>query len=54
MPSRTSIDAAARPQKTDYFYYVLTPNKDHKFSKTYREHRQAVKVYRQWLREKTD
>ena len=47
-PQILSIQAAAQPEQTDYFYYVLT-SKDgtHTFSVTYAEHEEAVKVYNQ-------
>lgn len=51
MPSRSSIEAALNPAKTDYLYYVATGTGGHRFSKTYREHKKAVEQYRQFERE---
>ena len=47
-PSKQALDAACNPTSSDYFYYVLesTDVDQHKFSRTYKEHRQAVKIYR--------
>ena len=45
MPGSAAIDAALHPQITGDLYYVLKPDGSHHFSKTYREHRQAIKKY---------
>ena len=49
MPSKASIYAALHPANTSYLYYVSTGGGRHVFSHHYRQHRQAVKKYRQWL-----
>ncbi|MDQ1237297.1 MAG: endolytic transglycosylase MltG [Wigglesworthia glossinidia] len=48
MPSLESIQAAAHPEKSDYFYFVSTGNGDHIFSQDFDSHKQAVKNYRRW------
>ncbi len=41
--SLSSLQAVLNPEKTDYFYYVLSKNKDrHIFSKNYQEHLKNV------------
>lgn len=44
-PGKASIEAALYPEDHEYFYYVLG-EKGHVFSKTYKEHLQNVKKYR--------
>ena len=46
MPSADAIDAAMHPLKTDYLYFVAKGDGSHIFSKTYQQHRKAVKLYR--------
>ncbi len=61
MPSKSAIVAALHPKKTTYLYYVASGNQGgHQFSKTYRQHRRAVRAYRlaqlaepAWLRFET-
>lgn len=48
MPSLASIQAAARPAKTDALYYVATGSGGrHRFSKDYKAHLKGVRAYRQ-------
>ncbi len=42
-PGLESLHAAVNPADTDYLYFVSTGDGRHIFSKTYREHRKAVK-----------
>jgi UPF0755 protein len=46
-PGQAAIAAVMRPAQTDYYYFVSKNNGSHKFSKTLREHNQAVKKFRQ-------
>ncbi len=47
-PGRASLEAAAAPADTDFFYYVLSsPDGRHTFSRTLEEHRAAVEKARQ-------
>jgi UPF0755 protein len=42
-PQIESIEAAANPAETDYFFYVLvSPDGAHGFSKTYEEHKEKI------------
>lgn len=45
MPSRASLEAAADPEHTDYFYFVADGSGGHVFSKTLAEHNAAVNRY---------
>lgn len=43
-PGLKSIDAALKPQETDYLFFVLTgEDGSHTFTKTYEEHKKAMK-----------
>ncbi|MBN2160506.1 MAG: endolytic transglycosylase MltG [Spirochaetes bacterium] len=44
-PGRESIYAAMYPKKTDYLYFVSKNDGSHKFSRTLREHNEAVMLY---------
>lgn len=44
-PGRESILAAMYPKKTDYLYFVSKNDGSHKFSRTLREHNEAVMLY---------
>ena len=44
-PGRESIDAAMHPLKSDYLYFVAKNDGSHQFSKTLREHNEAVRLY---------
>ncbi len=50
-PSRKTIDAVLNAPKTDYIYFVASPNFDgtHEFSSNYKEHLQKAKAYQQEL-----
>ncbi|MDG6881472.1 putative aminodeoxychorismate lyase [Phocoenobacter uteri] len=54
MPSEEAINAVAHPDTTPYFYFVADGTGGHKFSKTLKEHNQAVQEYLKWLRSKKD
>ena len=45
MVGKDAIDAAARPSKTDYLYFVAKGDGTHHFSETYEEQRKAVAQY---------
>jgi len=45
-PGKDSIYAALYPANADYFYFVAKGDGSHKFSKTYKEHLEAVYKYR--------
>lgn len=44
-PGRTALDAALRPEDTEYLYFVSMNNGSHYFSKTLQEHNRAVRKY---------
>ncbi|VAX18987.1 FIG004453: protein YceG like [hydrothermal vent metagenome] len=44
-PGLASIDAARRPLKEHYLYFVSKNNGEHHFSKTLKEHNRAVMIY---------
>lgn len=52
-PGLTSLQAAARPEKTDYIFFVAKPDGSggHNFSKTSAAHERAVREYRNGLRQ---
>ena len=43
--SKTSIEAAILSEPGDYLYFVANKKGSHYFSKTYKEHLEAVKLY---------
>lgn len=45
MPSEASIEAAANPARSPYFYFVADKSGGHVFSETLKEHQQAVRQY---------
>lgn len=45
-PGRASLEAALYPADADYLYFVATKNGGHYFSRTFREHQNAVNKYR--------
>lgn len=45
MPSKASLEAAANPEHSDYFYFVADGSGGHVFSKTLAEHNKAVNRY---------
>lgn len=40
-PSKSSFEAAANPENTEFFYFVAQEDRHHIFSKTYKEHLKA-------------
>ncbi len=44
-PGKVSIQAAIKPRKTDYLFFVSKGNGNNHFSKTYPEHQQAINLY---------
>ncbi|MDQ7842970.1 MAG: endolytic transglycosylase MltG, partial [Armatimonadota bacterium] len=45
-PGLAAIEAALRPARTDYLFYVARPDGSHAFSRTLAEHLVAVRRYR--------
>lgn len=54
VPSRASLQAAAHPDTTDYLYFVADGKGGHTFTTNLASHNQAVKVYRDALKEKNE
>jgi UPF0755 protein len=50
-PGRKSILAVLYPEKHSYLYFVANGSGGHTFSRTYSEHRRAVRAYRRMRRE---
>ena len=44
-PGNEAISAAINPDQTEYLFFVSRNNGQHQFSKTFKEHNQAVKKY---------
>jgi UPF0755 protein len=47
-PGRAALEAAARPEESDFLYYVYRGDGRHYFSKTLQEHQAATKRYREY------
>jgi len=45
-PGEASLRAALKPAKTDYLYYVARPDGSHVFTRTYDEHKRAIRAVR--------
>ncbi len=45
-PGKEAIAAVLRPEKNDFLYYVYKGDGTHAFTKTYREHMAAARMYR--------
>lgn len=54
MPSKASLEAAAHPAKTSYLYFVADGKGGHTFTTNLASHNQAVRHYRQVLKEKNE
>lgn len=52
MPGLASLQAAAHPAKTPYLYFVADGKGGHTFTTNLASHNQAVRVYRQALKDK--
>lgn len=52
MPSLASLNAAAHPAKTQYLYFVADGQGGHKFNADLAQHNDAVRIYRQGLKDK--
>lgn len=50
-PSLSAIRAVIQPEEHNYLFMVATPEGRHAFTRTYAQHRQEVRRWRQWLRE---
>lgn len=50
-PDLASIEAALQPEEHNYLYMVATPEGEHAFSTTFKEHKQKSAQWRQWLKE---
>lgn len=50
MPSGSSLQAVAHPEKTDFYYFVADGSGGHKFTRNLNEHNKAVQEYLRWYR----
>ena len=50
MPSESSLQAVAKPEKTDFYYFVADGSGGHKFTRNLNEHNKAVQEYLRWYR----
>lgn len=50
MPSESALMAVAKPEKTDFLYFVADGSGGHKFSRNLDEHNRAVQEYLRWYR----
>ena len=50
MPSETSLQAVAHPEKTEFYYCVADGSGGHKFTRNLNEHNKAVQEYLRWYR----
>ena len=50
MPSETSLQAVAHPEKTEFYYFVADGSGGHKFTRNLNEHNKAVQEYLRWYR----
>lgn len=53
-PGKAALQAAADPQDHDYLFFVAKGDGTHHFSKTLREHNDAVGRYQKWGRNRKD
>jgi UPF0755 protein len=53
-PSRSSLRAAARPERHEYFYFAADGTGGHTFSRTLQEHNRAVQKYHRLLDEREE
>lgn len=54
VPSRASLEAAANPAKTSYLYFVADGKGGHIFTTNLASHNEAVRAYRNVLKEKNE
>lgn len=54
MPSRAALEAAARPAKTDYLYFVADGKGGHRFTTNLADHNRAVRAYRSTLKDRDE
>ena len=50
MPSESSLQAVANPEKTEFYYFVADGSGGHKFTRNLNEHNKAVQEYLRWYR----
>ena len=50
-PSLSTILSVLNPEEHDYLFMVATPEGNHRFSRTFDEHRAASEEWRRWIRE---
>jgi UPF0755 protein len=53
-PGLGSIIAAIEPEDNDYLYFVAKGDGSHRFAETYREHKENIQLYKEYLHEKEE
>jgi UPF0755 protein len=51
-PGLSSIIAAVEPEDNDYLYFVAKGDGSHRFAETYKEHKENIQLYKEYLQEK--
>lgn len=54
MPGKASLDAAAHPSETNYYYFVADGKGGHRFSTRLADHNRAVRDYRSQVKERNE
>ena len=53
-PGLSSIIAAIEPEDNDYLYFVAKGDGSHRFAETYKEHKENIQLYKEYLQEKEE
>jgi len=53
-PGLSSIIAAIEPEDNDYLYFVAKGDGSHRFAETYKEHKENIRLYKEYLKEKEE
>jgi UPF0755 protein len=53
-PGLSSIIAAINPEKNNYLYFVAKGDGSHRFAETYKEHKENIQLYKDYLQEKEE
>jgi len=53
-PGLSSIIAAIEPEDNNYLYFVAKGDGSHRFAETYKEHKENIQLYKEFLQEKEE
>lgn len=53
-PGLSSIIAAIEPEENNYLYFVAKGNGSHRFAETYKEHKENIQLYKEYLEEQKE